>query len=1211
MKLSKILTMLMPLLIAVMLIKPAMAAPLNFPQAPMASLGSGGEPNILFILDDSASMLYTYMPEWAGKAPICGGDACKSADPVFRSSDFNTIYYNPKFRYWPAKMANGESMTSMTSWTNVANDAYGIIDGRTNLTVDGVASYTIMTPGEYCTDVHLRDCAVQPNASITRPYPAFVRFCKNNASATSVSAPATDQCQATVKNPYMTEFTRYPTRGGTVPGGLEVINIVPSRNSYHKDKDGLRTDCNAATTCTYAEEMTNFANWWAYYRTRIQTMKSSTSLAFANIDDTYNVGFNVINNNSLDEGAHSFSFPAANKFLHVRKFDQPQKDAFYARLFAGRPALNQSWQGELYTDPFHFTPLRAALSHAGRYFAKKLGGQTVDPMQYACQANFSILSTDGSWNKQSDFTLTQLDGDDVEKGSFSALRLDGSTLIGNQDNDPNLPPPKKEGATFAESLADVAMYYAETDLRTSALDNCTGAKNLDVCGSVTDKQNMTTFTVGLGINGTLIYQNDYQTAKSGDFYDITQGTKNWPAGCPSDYCPERVDDLWHAAVNGNGRYFSAQDPQQLKDGLSAALEEIYNRATTGSAAATSTLHPVVDKKNSAFVTSYTAMEWTGNLESRSIDANTGKISQTATWCVETIAATGAKNGLDAVTDCTGTLPLKFPNSSSDTRKIYTSVNGIMKSFAYSNLNNSQKNAFTGTELTQWPTLIPTQRTDIGTKLVQYLRGQSAYEDEDNNPIAINRLFRGREKILGDITESNTVFVGAPNFNYLDSSYGSFKTAQANRTQSIYVGANDGMLHAFNVENGTERWAYIPSMVLPNLWKLADKNYANKHQHFVNGTTTVSDVCNNPCSAASDWKTILVGGLNQGGKGFYALNVTAANDPPDLLWEFDTNDDADLGYSFGNPVITKLRNGTWVVLLTSGYNNTGNGYLYVLDANTGDVLRKISTQVGTADNPSGLAKISAFVARPSENNQADYAYGGDLLGNLWRFKIDSEGSASNPKNPLLLASLKDKDNHIQPITARPELGKFGGQTMVFIGTGKYLEQTDLKTTQTQTLYAIRDNGSSILRSDLSNRTITNLTIGNSRIGPTLKEDGKPGWYIDLPDSGERQVVSAKLASGTLIVPTMAPSTQTCGSNSYGWINYFEAKTGGAVFTTVINPTGTKTSAAPVGINLLYINGKPKLNYTGNNNPTPQLDPNAAFYDGVKFSGKRASWRELIR
>ena len=129
MKHCKVLTSLMQFITAVLLTSHAMAAPLTFPQAPIASLGNGGKPNILFILDDSASMLYTYMPEWAGKAPICGGEACTSADPVFRSSHFNTLYYNPKFRYWPAKLANGDSMPSMTSWTSVANDAYGIIDG--------------------------------------------------------------------------------------------------------------------------------------------------------------------------------------------------------------------------------------------------------------------------------------------------------------------------------------------------------------------------------------------------------------------------------------------------------------------------------------------------------------------------------------------------------------------------------------------------------------------------------------------------------------------------------------------------------------------------------------------------------------------------------------------------------------------------------------------------------------------------------------------------------------------------------------------------------------------------------------------------------------------------------------------------------------------------------------------------------------------------
>ena len=148
---------------------------------------------------------------------------------------------------------------------------------------------------------------------------------------------------------------------------------------------------------------------------------------------------------------------------------------------------------------------------------------------------------------------------------------------------------------------------------------------------------------------------------------------------------------------------------------------------------------------------------------------------------------------------------------------------------------------------------------------------------------------------------------------------------------MYVGANDGQLHAFDAATGQENWAYIPSAVLPNLYALADKNYSSQHQYFVDGSPVVGrhlpERAVVTCSAGQ-WKTILVGGLNRGGKGYYALDVT---DPasPALLWEFT---DANLGYSFGNPVITKLKDGTWVVLLSSGYNNAdGLGRLYVVNA----------------------------------------------------------------------------------------------------------------------------------------------------------------------------------------------------------------------------------------------------------------------------------------
>ena len=288
---------------------------------------------------------------------------------------------------------------------------------------------------------------------------------------------------------------------------------------------------------------------------------------------------------------------------------------------------------------------------------------------------------------------------------------------------------------------------------------------------------------------------------------------------------------------------------------------------------------------------------------------------------------------------------------------------------------------------------------------------------------------------------------------------------------------------------------------------------------------------------------------------------------------------------------------------------------MLNANTGALLRKISTRVGTAANPSGLAKISAFVARPSENNQAEYAYGGDLKGNLWRFKIDSAGNTAtnNTANPLLLATLADPNGKAQAITARPELGKINGRKLVFIGTGQYLESADLTNIDTQTLYAIKDiDVGNLTRNDLSSRTM--VTSGDTRSAAKGADAwiSDYGWFIDLP-SGERQVIASKLASGTLVVPTMVPSSTACSPGGYGWINYINANNGGAVLPNSTGTVllGTKTHSIPVGINILYIARRPKVSFTGASNATPQQDPNARFDTGKGFAGKRASWRELIR
>ncbi len=132
------------------------------------------------------------------------------------------------------------------------------------------------------------------------------------------------------------------------------------------------------------------------------------------------------------------------------------------------------------------------------------------------------------------------------------------------------------GQGSTDSLADVAMYYYKTDLRTPALNNCSSTVNgnaIDVCnnnvsvtaGDSANYQHLVTFTLGLGVSGTLRYQPDYLSAVAGDYHDIVQGTKDWPI--PVENTETAVDDLWHAAVDGHGQYFSAGDPAALAKSL--------------------------------------------------------------------------------------------------------------------------------------------------------------------------------------------------------------------------------------------------------------------------------------------------------------------------------------------------------------------------------------------------------------------------------------------------------------------------------------------------------------------------------------------------------------------------------------------------------------------------------------------------------------------
>ena len=1140
------------------------------------------------------------------------------------------------------------------------------------------------------------------NGIALMPSPAIV--VNNNAAATAANIAAkitSNAFSATVSGNIV-----------TITGPASAINYQPIATLGSGAGLAFVTDVFADNS---AAKLTNFANWYSYYRTRLLMMKTAAGAAFNPLDKNYRVGLMKIS-------------ATGTPTVPVGAFEGTKRSDWYASLYG--------------TTTDGSTPLRRALSEAGRYYAGKLGG--TDPLQYSCQQNFTILSTDGYWNTGdgykvdgsspvgnqdgtadrpmndgfvADNTVTTTSSRNLYSTSTSGCTgsrkrlvtqpqtktcavvsgaaqpcpwVNGSPTSGTCQNSVTVPTspsaetivgsPVSSGGKpgTSDNLADIAMYYYKTDLRPGSANNddCVLCKdNVFISNEDNNKeQHMTTFTLGLGASGWMNYTSGYVGGTNADFNAVedeatasatvctwqTIGTKcNWPVPgmSGSDGLIANIDDLWHAAVNGRGAYFSATNPETLAYGLSNALAGLNMRKGAAAAAATSTLNPVAGN-NYAFVASYSTVSWKGNLEARKINTLTGVVNEDAAYAVENVTktkcdgteVTNTEVGNTVVTTCetsgvltcpggklvgnvckvpmaverTGTLQSRV-TITTDTRKIWTKGAGetslnnfnLITDGGVVSATNFSSTVLAG--LTQWPSLDASQKTAAAAKIVKFLRGQKGNELTAVNPA--DQLFRTREAVLGDTLESQPAYIAKPTFSYLDTGYSAFKAANASRSGTVYIGANDGMLHAF-AENMEERWAYVPSMVIPNMWKLADSNYAANHANYVNGSPVISDVY-----YGSAWHTILVGGLNEGGRGYYALEIT---DPtaPKLLWEFTTANDSNLGYSYGNPIITKKADGKWVVLVTSGYNNVspgnGKGYLYVIDPKDGPTstvmpMIKIATDV-TGTVPSGLAQISAWADNAEKNNTTTFVYGGDLLGNLWRFDI-------NAQTAVPFAELTDTAGNTQPLTTKPELGRVltsDGKVrrVVFVGTGSYLGIADLNDTQKQTIYAIKDDdvvGGSVTpvltnRTNLVAQVITK--VGATRNIDKTKVDFKTkrGWFADFPEAGERQNVAAQLVLGTLVVPTTIPSNTACEPSGTSWLNFFDydMSEGGVSIASLA------ISAPIVGMNVIYVTdpntGKivPKFELVTGDNPTPTLVPEVPITNsGSGFQKKRAIWRELVQ
>jgi type IV pilus assembly protein PilY1 len=941
------------------------------------------------------------------------------------------------------------------------------------------------------------DGTSKPNASYTAAwYDGFNTGTSggpNNSTTYNLSNNffAYDNLTGGANAPQQTAF--YWTYSSATPSSTQCNTSLPSSTSTLTTGSWTKTIIPSDGSATSIAARQNFANWFSYYRTRILMMKSSAGLAFSDMDSRYRVGFSRI-------GRLSGANYASSGFLNISDYDGTQKSTWYSLLYGVTPGGG--------------TPLKRALSAVGEIYSGVIPGGVVDPIQYTCQQNFEILTTDGYWNASGD-----------------------SVSVGDTDSSSDIPRPMLDGANQANNLADVAMKYFKTDLRPSMANNAPGIPAFGTVTSTTGaegRQMMRTYTLGLGMDGTLNYVDDYETntdASINDFVGLKNGTKNWPTVVGDQLTT--IDDLWHAGVNGGGKFFSAKDPNAVAASLKSALNDISSRlGSVGAPDVSNAFMTAADNK--VYNSSYKTRDWTGDVSARSVDVNSATFTTTALWSAQDL--------------------LSSRNLSTNPRVIYSCTSSCTSFTTFDAANYASNASITAgvTSLKTANSLNTAQQAAInGTKLVNYLRGDQSNEPTTTAPdlAATTAIFRQRTKILGSIIHGGVTYVKKSEKAYADSGYGTFSRTNLNRRAMLYSPANDGMLHAFDASTGAEVWAFIPPSLLPTLWKQADRNFDSNFQYFVDGSPTIADISN-----GSSWKTILVGGLRGGGGEFYALDITdpSATIPAIPLWSFK---DSRLGNTYSFPVVGKIA-GQWKVLLSSGYDNSdGKGYIFVLNADTGALEKTFTTSCTASDGTCGISKIGVLFTEPDIDDTIKMAYAGDLAGNLWR--IDVAGA----QGPAVLAATTGTSALRQPISSAPlikEMTAYKNSSgipahYVNFGTGRFLNQNDMSTSDTQTIYGLlidpslgsidasfnnlRSSGSLI---ELIIDKTCDKTIKDNINGSVTTLDGIDGTTLsnNCPNSvagdfsnadGNFDTITLKRAANSALGSDLA----TCKSSTKGW------------------------------------------------------------------------------
>jgi type IV pilus assembly protein PilY1 len=652
-------------------------------------------------------------------------------------------------------------------------------------------------------------------------------------------------------------------------------------------------------------------------------------------------------------------------------------------------------------------------------------------------------------------------------------------------------------------------------------------------------------------------------------------------------------------------YFLVTNPATLRAQLDKAFANIIANSQPTASVATSTPR-FVPGATLAYEASYRSLDWSGDIKAYNLRSDATYNSGTEVW-----SASGRMPGPDA-------------------RNVFTAepitggFDGVP--FTTSGLSTDMQALLQGT-------LDP----DVFTleEIIDYLKGDKTNEQGATGcTLATDCPYRARSSKVGDILNSTPAVIGVTSFGYgsilrdisatAAASYPAYVESKktifgdTSQTPILFVGANDGMLHAFDGRAGTgggvELFAYIPNAVFANLNQLTQPGYV--HRYFVDGSPTVTD------AYLGSWKTILAASTGAGARAVYALDVSDPRnfDENDVMWEFNSSLDPDMGQFTGRPYMGITEGGTWVAAFGNGLNSDRQrAILYILDLASGDVIAKLDTGVGCpstddecVEGPNGLA--ATLLVDNSGNGAADTIYAGDYQGNMWRFEQDvSAGtwSIGNSGAPIFTAT--DTTGKPQSITSGvyAVANPLGG-TMVIFGTGRYLNANDADETQiglgtrpdVDTLYGIWDSRSfddttntwtaffpisgrsGGTYADLEPQQITSYTpLGTGGVDGyrtatrnpvdfrlTATGEGKLGWYLDLACSGcptadqdlidgERVTATPQGILSNVVFNTFRPEGDTCEPGSLNATMVLDALTGAADYVPVVPAGGFPSGQEP--------------------------------------------------